>query len=75
MPGGCDASQKSADPGHSIGARISRAGEEFVIGTDRPLDINGFLLRLNDDEYRLLDKLDKVTDCIFCADRQILRLV
>lgn len=57
--------KKSADPGHSIGARISRAGEEFVIGTDRPLDIDRFLLRLNDDEYRLLDKLDKVTDCIF----------
>ena len=57
--------KKSAEPGHSIGARISRAGEEFVIGTDRPLDAGGFLLRLNDGEYRLLDKLEKSDNCIF----------
>ena len=57
--------KKSAEPGHSIGARISRAGEEFVVGTDRPLDAGGFLLRLNDGEYRLLVKLEKSDNCIF----------
>lgn len=57
--------KKSVEPGHSIGARISRAGEEFVVGTDRPLDAGGFLLRLNDGEYRLLDKLEKSDNCIF----------
>lgn len=57
--------EKSRDPGHSKGAVIERDGETFVIGMDRPLGNENFVLRLSDDEYRLLEKLESTDACTF----------
>lgn len=57
--------EKSFDPGHSKGAVIERDGREFVVGTDRPLGSENFMLRLTDDEYRLLCRIENTDNCEF----------
>ena len=57
--------EKSSDPGHSKGAVIERDGREFVVGTDRPLGSENFMLRLTDDEYRLLCRIENTDNCEF----------
>ena len=57
--------EKSFDPGHSKGAVIERAGREFVVGTDRPLGSENFMLRLTDDEYRLLCRIENTDNFEF----------
>lgn len=57
--------EKSSDPGHSKGAVIERDGREFVVGTNRPLGSEKFMLRLTDDEYRLLCRIENTDNCEF----------
>ena len=47
--------EKSSDPGHSKGAVIE----------DRPLGSENFMLRLTDDEYRLLCRIENTDNCEF----------
>ncbi len=56
---------KSSDPGHCIGARVDKGGDTFVIDADRPLDGEKFILRLSDEEYGLLVKLEKSDNCTY----------
>ena len=56
---------KSSDPGHCIGARVDKGGDTFAIYTDRPLDGEKFILRLSDEEYGLLVKLERSDNCTY----------
>ena len=56
--------EKSRDAGHCEGAEIEKNGEAFVIMDDRPLDAHGFALRISDEEYRLLAKLEAAENCV-----------
>lgn len=56
--------EKSRDAGHCEGAEIEKNGEAFAIRDDRPLDAHGFVLRINDEEYRLLAKLETAENCV-----------
>ena len=55
--------EKSSAPGHSEGAVVENKGRVFVIGVDRPLDGERFVLRLSDEEYRLLCKIEHTDNC------------
>ena len=61
--------EKSRDAGHCEGAEIEKNGEAFVIRDDRPLDAHGFALRINDEEYRLLAKLEAAENCVCLKER------
>ena len=55
--------ENTHDSGHSMGAVIERDGDTFVIGNDRPLSGVNFVLRLSDEEYSLLEKLENTDGC------------
>ncbi len=61
--------EKSRDAGHCEGAEIEKNGEAFVIRDDRPLDAHGFALRINDEEYLLLAKLEAAENCVCLKER------
>ena len=61
--------EKSRDAGHCEGAEIEKNGESFVIMDDRPLDAHGFALRISDEEYRLLVKLEMAENCVCLKER------
>ena len=56
---------KSTAPGHIVGAEIKRNGQKFVICNDRPLSPDGFQVRLSDEEYEMLLRLENTGDCTF----------
>lgn len=56
---------KSSAPGHTEGAAIERNGQRFVIYNDRPLSPDGFQVRLSDEEYEVLLRLENTRDCTF----------
>lgn len=56
---------KSGKSGHSKGALIEMSDKKFIIGTDRPLGRDQFVLRLCDKEYEILRKLENAGNCVF----------
>lgn len=54
---------KSSAPGHTEGAEIERNGQKFVICNDRPLSPDDFQVRLSDEEYEVLLRLENTRDC------------
>lgn len=66
--------KRMVGPMSTIGMRISRGGESYIINTNRDISPSNFSFKMTDEEYEVIQKIENIQDAVYLKDNAIFAL-